>query len=136
MLNYEISKPVTFFVWYSLVTAILHFIMETAFHLKHGQFLPMLIVDYIAIGLLLFGGIGFLWRGWGPGLLCGAWGFEFCLNYRTFFSRIPSLMDGSASEVTTNTAYLLGSLLTLSAIAFIWSIFVCVSHAKVRYQTA
>lgn len=118
------------FCWYSVVTAVLHFALETWFHVQWGQFIPMLIVDYIAVALLLLGAIGFLRLGWGAGLLCGAWGFEFCLNYRTFFHRVSSMLDGTASEVTTNTAYVLGSLLLFSALAFLLSIMICVRRAR------
>lgn len=114
------------FAWFSVVAAALHFLWESWYHLKWGQFLPMLIVDYIAIGLLLLGAFGLMWWRWGPGLLCGAWGFEFCLNYRTFFVRVSAMMDGTADQATTNTAYALGGLLSLSGIAFVISALICV----------
>jgi hypothetical protein len=126
----ELSNPTKTFIWFSAATAVLHFAWETWFHLQWGQFLPMLIVDYIAIGLLLLGAFGFLKWDWGPGLLCGAWGFEFCLNYRTFFIRVQDILEGTADEVTTNTAYALGSLLSLSAIAFLISIIICIQQYK------
>ena len=126
----EISNPTKAFIWFSVATAVLHFAWETWYHLQWGQFLPMLIVDYIAIGLLLLGAFGFLRLDWGPGLLCGAWGFEFCLNYRTFFIRVYDILEGMADEVTTNTAYALGSLLSLSAIAFLISVDICVRQYR------
>lgn len=90
----------------------------------------MLIVDYIAIGLLLLGAFVFLKLDWGPGLLCGAWGFEFCLNYRTFFIRVYDILEGVADKATTNTAYALGGLLSLSAIAFLISVVICIRQHK------
>ena len=122
----ELSKPIRSFVWFSIAVAVLHFLWETWFHVQWGQFLPMLIVDYIAISLLLLGSVGCLkWR-WGPGLLCGAWGFEFCLNYRTFFVRVSQIIDGAADDATTNIAYALGSVLSISALAFVASVLICI----------
>ncbi len=112
------SRTSRAFALFSVVVAVLHTVWETWFHLRFGQYLPMLIVDYIAIGLLLLGAAGLLrWR-WGPGLLCGAWGFEFCLNYRTFFIRLYEMQQGTASEATVAIAYALGGLLVFSAAAF------------------
>ena len=48
---------------FSIVAAVLHFVGEIWVHIRFGQFLPMLIVDYIAISLLLFAGADTrLWR--------------------------------------------------------------------------
>jgi len=125
-----LSNSIRTFIWFSVLTAILHFVWESWFHIKWGQFLPMLIVDYIAISLLLLGAFGFLKWGWGPGLLCGAWGFEFCLNYRTFFVRVNAIIEGNASEATTYTAYALGGLLSFSALAFLLSALICIRQFK------
>lgn len=105
--------------------AVVHFIGETVWHLKYGQYLPMLIVDYIAIGLLLFSGSVFLKTKRSPGLLCGAWGFEFCLNYRTFFSRMEVLSLGSGDAMTEIEALFLGSLLGITAICFLLAMLLC-----------
>ena len=128
----ELSNPIRSFVWFSIAVAVLHFGWESWFHVQWGQFLPMLIVDYIAICLLLLGSLG-LWKwGWGPGLLCGAWGFEFCLNYRTFFSRVSQMAEGTADEATTIIAYALGSVLSISALAFVASVLICISQYRQR----
>ena len=126
----ELSNPIRLFIWFSIAVAVLHFAWETWFHMRWGQFLPMLIVDYIAILLLLLGSFGFWKLGWGPGLLCGVWGFEFCLNYRTFFARVGRIIDGTADEATTNIAYTLGSVLSISAVAFVASAVICVRQFR------
>ena len=87
--------------------------------MQWGQFLTMLIVDYIAIALLMLGALGLLRWSWGAGLLCGAWGFEFRLNYRTYFGRVEQIVDGTVDTATTNIAYGLGSVLSVSAAAFL-----------------
>ena len=126
----DMTRLGTRFVWYSITIAVLHFIGETLFFIQFGQYLPMLIVDYIAISLLLLGCAGFVRWGWGPGLLCGGWGFEFCLNYRTFFIRMESIQAGAATDVTLYTAYVLGSILSLSALAFVVSAYICIQDAR------
>jgi hypothetical protein len=82
-------------------------------------------VDYIAISLLLLGAWLLLARNWSPGVLCGAWGFEFCLTYRSFFWRVEEIYQGTASELTRKTAYGLGILLVISVISFLYSIWLC-----------
>ena len=124
------STAVKAFVYYSIFAALLHFAGETWMHMLYGQFLPMLIVDYIAISLVLLGAIGFLKLGWGPGLLCGGWGFTFCLNYRAFFWRVEAMMNQTANDVIQNTAYILVVALLFSAIAFLISVIVCVKHER------
>ena len=115
-------KPFRLFIYYSLFSATLHFVGETWIHLAYGQFLPMLIVDYIAIALVIAGAVGYLRLGWGPGLLCGGWGFSFCLNYRTFFWRVETMLDGTSTSVIENTAYVLGVALVFSFAAFLYSV--------------
>ena len=128
----RLIKLGTLLAWFSLAVAALHFVWETYFHFRWGQFLPMLIVDYIAIALLVSGALGLLRFHWGPGLLCGAWGFELCLNYRTFFIRVSQIVDGSADIAMTNIAYALGSLLGISAVVFLLSAYLCVAEYRRR----
>ncbi|MEM1145882.1 MAG: hypothetical protein AAGI88_25195 [Pseudomonadota bacterium] len=112
----------------SLGFAIVHFIGETVWHLKYGQYLPMLIVDYIAIGLLLVSGSVLLKTKRSPGWLCGAWGFEFCLNYRTFFARMEVLSQGGGDAMTQFEALVLGSFLGITAIFFLLAMYFCYEH--------
>ena len=107
----------------SIAFALVHFLGETIWHVQYGQFLPMLIVDYIAVALLLLSGGVYLRTGKSIGLLCGAWGFEFCLNYRTFFSRAEVLLSGANDSVLEFEALVLGSLLGITAIMFLLSMY-------------
>ena len=109
----------------SIIAALLHFIGETWWHVQFGQFLPMLIVDYIAITLLVGSGTVFLRTGRSLGLLCGAWGFTFCLNYRAFFWRVEVLLYGEPSAQLETTAYVLGTMLVFSAVMFLISMVLC-----------
>ncbi len=111
--------------WFSIVAALPHFTGETWIHLRFGQFLPMLIVDYIAISLLLFGGIRSLQTGAAPGLLCGAWGFTFCLNYRALFWRVEVLLKEGGTPVLETMTQVLGVLLVISMATFLVSLVLC-----------
>ena len=109
----------------SLIAAGLHFLGETFWYFKFGQFLPMLIVDYIAISLLIFGAVRVLQTPNAIGLLCGAWGFTFCLNYRSLFWRVERIMYGDEAAVASvgNTAHVLAVLLCISFLAFAVSLY-------------
>lgn len=111
--------------WFSVVAAVLHFIGETWFHLAFGQFLPMLLVDYIAIALLLFGAVRSLQTGHASGLLCGAWGFTFCLNYRSLFWRVEVLLQGGGDAALGTMTWVLAGLLVVSMVAFILTLYLC-----------
>ena len=112
----------------SIIFAVLHFIGETIWHFKFGQFLPMLIVDYIAVSLLIFGAYQTIKSECAVGLLCGAWGFEFCLNYRALFWRVEQLLSGVGADdpAIGATAYLLAALLIISIIMFGITIYLCI----------
>ncbi len=115
----------TSLAWFSIVSAVFHFVFETLYHLRFGQFLPMLIVDYIAVSLLLYGGVLSLRvrPESAAGLLCGAWGFTFCLAYRTFFWRLEDLLKGlgQRGEEPDALVWVLGALLAISVAAFLFS---------------
>jgi hypothetical protein len=110
---------------FSIVAAIVHFVGETWVHFAFGQFLPMLIVDYIAISLLVFGGVRSLQTGNAAGLLCGAWGFTFCLNYRALFWRVERLLEGGGTPVLETMTQVLAVLLVISMAAFLISLALC-----------
>jgi hypothetical protein len=40
-----------YLTWFPVVAAVVHFTGGTVYHVQFGQFLPMLIVDDIAVGL-------------------------------------------------------------------------------------
>jgi len=82
---------------FSLGIALFHFVVETTYQLLFGQFLPMLIVDYIAISLMVFAAVRALQTSGAIGLLCGAWGFLFCLNYRASFLRVHDYLEGNTA---------------------------------------
>ena len=108
---------------YTLLSAAVHFTLETYHYVQYGSFLPMLIVDYICITLFVFASYVALSSRFGSaaGLLCGAWGFAFCLNYRAFFWRYEELLKGSPQGVEPMevVASILGVTLIISGCVFL-----------------
>jgi hypothetical protein len=82
--------------WFSLLGAFVHFVLETLYHVAYGQFLPFLLVDYIAVGLLLYAGVLSLKvrPASAAGLLAGAWGFAACLAYVACFVFLEQYLQG------------------------------------------
>jgi len=113
------------FAWFSIGFAVFHFIEETATYAMYGAYFPMLVVDYIAIALLLLGAFLHLRRDWGMGALCGAWGFEACLLYRAFFSRLSGTMQINAVGHDTAEMWGMGVFLIFVFAAFFVSIWRC-----------
>jgi len=116
----------------SIFFAALHFTGETLWHFKFGQPLSMLIVDYIGVSLLLYGGFKTYQSNEAIGLLCGAWGFEFCLNYRALFNRVEKLQLGIGHEdhAIGTTAYVLAAILIISISMFLITIYLTNKNAK------
>ena len=92
----EYRKFETGLAWFSLVGAFVHFVLETLYHVTFGQFLPLLIVDYIAVGLLVYAGVLSLRvrPSSASGLLAGAWGFAACLAYIACFVFLERYLQG------------------------------------------
>ena len=113
----------------SIAAGGLHFIGETWWHVLFDQFLPMLIVDYIAVALLIVSGIIFLRSGRSFGLLCGAWGFSFCLGYRAFFWRLEVILAGGHGEGMLLWTMVLGATLGFAALMFLLSLYLTYESA-------
>ena len=92
----EYRKFETGLAWFSLAGAFVHFVLETLYHVTFGQFLPLLIVDYIAVGLLVYAGVLSLRvrPSSASGLLAGAWGFAACLAYVACFVFLERYLQG------------------------------------------
>ena len=65
--------------WLAIIFGIIYFIYETSYHFKYDQSNLSLTADYTSILLLLIAGIINLRSKEGIGLLCGAWGYTFCI---------------------------------------------------------
>ncbi len=126
------SRIVTYFAWFSIAQAAFHLCFELYAHVLVGQTIPSLIADLLAVGLPTLGAIGLLKWGWGPGPLCGGWGFEFCLFYRSWVWRVDEYMEGNAAPFLVESIEFLSPLLGIAAAAFALAVYFCVTHQKGR----
>lgn len=118
---------------FSIIVAIIYFILETWFTVKFGQSAIQLIADYIAVSLLIFGGIVVRKNAAGVGLLCGAWGYNFCINYRAFAWRMEAIWENNSTLLIDNTAKVLAATLVFSAIAFVVSLVLCYPTKNAKF---
>ncbi len=114
-------KLETGLAWFSLAGAFVHFVLETLYHVAFGQFLPLLIVDYIAVGLLVYAGVLSLSvrPSSASGLLAGAWGFAACLAYVAGFVFLQRYLQGQGPLFMV---VVLGVALTAAFVAFALSL--------------
>ena len=123
----SIRQP-QFVVTFSKLTiffACVHFILETLHAIVFGQSFLGLLPDYIAVGLMISGGFAAMRNDDAIGILCGAWGFAFCLHYRSWAWRYEAFPDGMATPVNEGTMYVLGATLFISALSFLITLILC-----------
>lgn len=113
------------FASYSLIAATIHFTLETWYTITFGQSWPGLLPDYISVSLMLAGGLLVRKDHRTVGILCGAWGFAFCLNYRAWAWRLQEMMDGTSTTLIDNTMLVLSITLFLSLVSFMISLSYC-----------
>lgn len=118
-MNYR--KLETGLAWFSLAGAFVHFVLETLYHFKFGQFLPLLIVDYIAVALLIYAAVLSLRVKplSASGMFAGAWGFATCLAYIAFFVFYQRYLQGQGPLFMVLT---LGAALLAAFVAFLVSL--------------
>ena len=114
-------KLETGLAWFSLAGAFVHFVLETLYHVAFGQFLPMLIVDYIAVALLVYAAVLSLRvkPSSASGILAGAWGFAACLAYIACFVFLQRYLEGQGPLFMV---VVLGVALTAAFVAFALSL--------------
>ena len=105
--------------------ALVHFILETLFTIKFGQTFTGYLPDLIAVALLITGGYLTIKDSNAIGLLCGAWGFAFCLHYRSWAWRFNDVIDATATELVETTMYVLAFTMPISIISFILTLIMC-----------
>ena len=98
--------------------AALHFVLESAYTIFVGQSFLGFLPDCIADVLLLAGAYMLLKNPQATGIICGAWGFTFCLHYRTWAWRFEDYMDGALSQVQTGIMYVLACTMIISLFCF------------------
>lgn len=121
--KYNLREVENVVAWFAIIGGVIHCLFETLYHIMIGQFLPFLIVDYIAVAILLFAGLSSLKavKSSAIGLLSGAWGFSSCLAYVTFFSFLQYYSQNQAHLFLVVT---LGVALLLSAVLFILCLYI------------
>lgn len=124
---------IKYFCVLSIVIGVIHFTLETWYHLNFDQSLIQLIADYIGISLLITGGFYVFKNINSKGLLCGAWGYSFCLNYRAFAWRIDEYFAGHSTNLIDNTLLVLSFTLIFSFLAFTYSMILCLPYKKTDY---
>ena len=98
--------------------ALVHFVLETAYTIIVGQHFLGYLPDCIADVLLVAGAYLLLKNEKSTGVLCGAWGFTFCLHYRTWAWRFEDFMTGTLNGVQTGIMYVLASTMIISLVCF------------------
>ena len=121
----QVNRTLKRFSLFSVCVGILHFALETWFHLAFGQSFVQLLADYIGVFLLVFSGIKTFKNPMSRGLLCGAWGYAFCLNYRAFAWRLDAFQDGASTVLIDYTLIVLACTLFFSLLAFAYTLIIC-----------
>lgn len=113
----------------TLIVALVHFTLETWFHLKWGQPLQALIVDYISVALMLTGAGRSLQlrsgRGSAAGLLAVGWAYALGFGWRSVFGRLELLATGTRpanGEPMATIVIVLIVALTIVAIILAWAL--------------
>ena len=86
--------------------------------------------DFIAIALLLTGGYLTIKNANSVGLLCGAWGFALCLHYRSWAWGCMEVINGTASELSETTMYILLDTMPVSVVCVIITLILCLQKNR------
>ena len=110
------------FALITLFLAFLHLVMELGYTFKVGQHFLGLLPDLVADGLLVWGSVLLIRNQQAAGLICGAWGFTFCLHYRTWAWRFEDYLMGTINETQLGVMYLLAATMVISIVCFVLTI--------------
>lgn len=93
-----------FSAWLALGFATFLAIAEAARNSGVVQWWPYWVVDYIAVGLLLWGAAAVLWRPSARGLpiLTAGWGFACAMFWMSFFGHVDEVMKSGVAVDITN----------------------------------
>ena len=107
--------------WVAIIFGFVYFFYETWYHISFDQSNLALTADYISIFLLIFSGITNLKSKQEIGLICGAWGYTFCIMYRAFIWRMEAMWAEELPNYETLQVKVLTLALIVSFPAFIVS---------------
>ncbi len=93
-----------FAAWLALAFGTFLAVAEAVRNSGEVQWWPFWVVDYIAVGLLLWGAAAVLWRPSERGLpiLTAGWGFACAMFYASFFSHIGDVYGDGSGVASTN----------------------------------
>ena len=111
--------------WVAIIFGLVYFFYETWYHISFDQSNLALTADYISVFLLIFAGTTNLRSKQGIGLLCGAWGYTFCIMYRAFIWRMEALEAQALENHETMVLKVLILALIVSFPAFVISLIRC-----------
>ncbi|MBI1816844.1 MAG: hypothetical protein HYR72_17835 [Deltaproteobacteria bacterium] len=90
---------------------------------------PWWLVDYIAVGLLLWGGRVALSAAPRVGPLCGGWGFTVCMFYASFFSHLEHLGERGSGPIEPMQLFgWIGVLFATSIVGFVLALVASHQH--------
>ena len=121
---------------FTIFMAGVHFILENLHTLVFGQSFWGLLPDYIAVALMITGGLMVLKDPRVIGILCGAWGFAFCLHYRSWAWRFEEMLEGASTQVNDTTMYVLLFTMPISIIGFAVSLLLCLAERSEKIDRA
>lgn len=119
------------FAWFTIFSGIFYFFGESYFIFLYGQHFLQTLIDIIAVSMLFFGGITSLKNPKKLGILCGAWGVNFCINYRAWVWRYTLAQKEQLNENTDIVGSILLTLLIFSTIAFTITILMNLPKTKI-----
>ena len=120
----------------TLTSAVIHFSLETWYHVVWSQPILMLLVDYIANVLMLLGAVLSLRNrdASAAGVLAAAWSFTLCLAWIAGFGRLDLAIAGEAAvngEAGFVMPILVGSV-AIVAVIFVWALWLAARPAMKR----
>ena len=109
--------------WLAVAFAMVLAVAEMARNKDGWQWWPFWTVDYLAVGLLLFGAFGWR-RGEAPNpLLTGAWGFSCAMFWMSFFGHLDDARRGAAAgDGDMTLTSVIGLMFALTVIGFVTSL--------------
>ena len=111
--------------WVAIIFGVIYFFYETWYHISFDQSNLALTADYISIFLLIFSGITNLKSKQEIGLICGAWGYTFCIMYRAFIWRMEAMWAEELPNYETLQVKVLILAFIVSFPAFVISLIRC-----------
>ncbi len=123
-------KAETALARFSIALLVIYFPVETWVSLPYGLWNPFYLVDFIAMVLLLWGGVHSLRArpGRAPGLLAAAWGWAAANGWRGTFWRVFDIYEGGELDYGMAELWAVGIATTLALACFLLSLVLVVAR--------